>query len=517
MAPADCSTTTTSVSAFNTNECLSNSPVAKLTIINPNSTAVNVSYDISINGGSWQPIGNTLVAGTFTSTAVTVPENSTFQWRYKTSAETTYKFYSDSAQSCNQASSLDGFINIVCDSSDATKAVLTIVNTGSQSINVMYDYKINNGIFQTGAIIPINANDNATSIEVPLNSGDQIVFRYKATSDTQYLETPVKLASDCGSTPNNPSLVQTISECSANTAVSTIQIRNLSDEVKTFYLENKLNNSGWSRYDLVTINPTSAITRTITLTQNTTIQWRALESSYEQFDPNSPYQVSDEKTIVCETTTTTTLPPVKYIFEPLISTNRVCDFENGGAEFGITVDNSKSNVAAEVLKKIWINDTQIAEETVRVEAGQTIDFSSIEVGENKFFTVALEVTNTENGKVQKMIKNKDADCIDDGIQASDDLNPLREVEESEDIDNVMDGDGNDSAFGDNGESLLFLAPDDNVTWAYNEDAEDIFTDPQENNPPPLPKTGRNVAGLVISFGLLLMAFGALVLRRAYRF
>ncbi|NDD48907.1 MAG: LPXTG cell wall anchor domain-containing protein, partial [Alphaproteobacteria bacterium] len=274
-------------------------------------------------------------------------------------------------------------------------------------------------------------------------------------------------------------------------------------------------------YELVTINPTSAITRNITLTQNTTVQWRALESSYEQFNPSSPYQVSDVKTIVCETTTTTTLPPVKYIFEPLISTNRVCDFENGGAEFGITVDNSKSNVAAEVLKKIWINDTQIAEETVRVEAGQTVDFSSIEVGENKFFTVALEVTNTENSKVQKMIKNKDADCIDDGIQASDDLNPLDKVEESEGIDSVMDGDGDDTAFGDNGESLLFLAPDDNVTWAYNEDAEDIFTDPQENNPPPipdrLPDTGRNVAGLVISFGLLLMAFGALVLRRAYRF
>ena len=66
-----------------------------------------------------------------------------------------------------------------------------------------------------------------------------------------------------------------------------------------------------------------------------------------------------------------------------------------------------------VLKKIWINQTLIAEETVTVGPGQTVDFSSIEVGENKFFTVALEVTNTENGKVQKMIKNKDADCIEE--------------------------------------------------------------------------------------------------------
>jgi len=515
MAPADCSTTTTSVSAYNTNECLSNSPVAKLTIINPNSTAVVVSYDISINGGSWQSIGNTSVTGTFTSTAVTVPENSTFQWRYKTSAETTYKFVNDSAQSCNQASSLDGFTNIVCDSNDTTKAVLTVVNTGSQTTNVMYDYKINNGFYQTGAVIPINANANATSIEVPLNSGDQIVFRYKATSDTQYLETPVKLASDCGSAPNNPSLVQTISECSANTAVSTIQIRNLSDELKTFYLENKLNNSGWSQYELVTINPTSAITRNITLTQNTTIQWRALESSYEQFDPGSPYQVSDTKTIVCETTTTTTLPPVKYIFEPIVSTNRVCDFEDGGAEFGITVDNSRSNVSAEVLKKIWINTTLIAEETVTVPAGSSVDFSSIEVGENKFFTVALEVTNTENGKVQKMIKNKDADCIEDEIIPNDELNPLDKVEESENTDNVMESDREEK---DNGESLLFLPGDDFVEFVYNEDADNPFVPQFTDESPPtpgLPRTGRNVGGFIISFGLMLMGLGAFILRRAY--
>ena len=54
MAPADCSPTTSPVSAYSTNECINNSPQAKLTIINPNSTAVVVSYDISINGGVWQ-------------------------------------------------------------------------------------------------------------------------------------------------------------------------------------------------------------------------------------------------------------------------------------------------------------------------------------------------------------------------------------------------------------------------------------------------------------------------------
>ena len=213
--------------------------------------------------------------------------------------------------------------------------------------------------------------------------------------------------SECGiDLISNPQLIQTISECTANTAVSTIEMRNLSDQVKTFYLEYKLNDGPWTNYDTVTINASSPITRPLNVTQNSTIQWRALDNSYTQYDLNSPYQVSQVETVICESTTTTTLPPVKYIFEPIVSTNRVCDFDDGGAEFGITVDNSRSNVSAKVLKKIWINTTLIAQETVTVPAGQSVDFSSIEVGENKFFTVALEVTNTENGKVQKMIKNR---------------------------------------------------------------------------------------------------------------
>ena len=116
-----------------------------------------------------------------------------------------------------------------------------------------------------------------------------------------------------------------------------------------------------------------------------------------------------------------------------------------------------------------------------------------------------------------MIKNKDADCIEDEIIPNDELNPLEEVEETEDIDNVMDGDGDDKEMEDNGESLLFLPGDDYVEFVYNEDADNPFEPQFTDDTPPIPYTGRNVGGLVISFGLLLMAFGALVLRKAYRF
>ena len=532
MAPADCETVINpiTVSAYSTNECVNGNPAAKLTIINPNSTAVVVSYDISINGGPFQSVGNTSVTGSFATSAYSVPANSSFQWRYKTSTETAYKFVSATAENCTQVSSFSGYTEIGCEvdsngSPVSPVAKLVVINTGAQNASIMYDYKLNNGQYQSGSVISVNANSSLTAIEIPIGSSDQIVFRYKSTSDTAYQFTSAKSGVDCGSTPDNPQMLLTLDECSANVAKSTIEIRNLSNESKRFYLEYRIDDGPWSNYDSVQINPTSAATRSLNITQNQKIQWRALDSAYTQFAIDSPYQVSNAETAICVTTPTTTLPPTKYIFEPLISTNRVCDEENGGAEFGVTVDNSRSNVTAEVLKKIWINQTLIAEETVRVEPGQTVDFSSIEVGENKFFTVALEVTNTENGKVQKMIKNKDADCIEeDDFGVTDPINPIDLVREETGIDNIIDGSGDDEEKEENGESINFLPGDDFVEFIYNEDAEDITTDPIDPTPPPLPGdppgfgiTGSNVGGLIISFGLLLIAGGAFLLRRAYRF
>jgi hypothetical protein len=517
MAPVDCSTTTTSsVTAYNNNECLNNTPVAKLTIINPNSTAIVVSYDISINGGSWQSVGNTSVVNSFTSSAFSIPQNSTFQWRYKTSAETTYKYVTATTQNCAQVTSINAVPEIVCTNSNNPSAKLQIFNTGSQSVNVMYDYKINNGVYQSGGILSINPNSSVYGSEVPLTTGDQIVYRYKTTSETQYLETPIKSGSDCGSTPNNPVLIQTISECTANSTVSTVEIRNLSNEVKTFYLETNSNGT-WALYDTITINPTSSITRTLTVLQNQTVQWRALETSYAQWSLDSPYQVSNIETVNCTPVTTTTVPQPKYIFEPLISTNRVCDFDNGGAEFGITVDNSRSNVAAEVLKKFWINTTQIGEEVIKVPAGQKVDFSSIEVSENSFFNIYLEVTNTENGKVQEMIQSKDADCIEDERPIDREKNPIDKIVDEEDAP-VMD-EGDTDAMGDNGEDILFLPGDDYVEWVYEEDADDAFEPPifTPGNTPTLPDTGFNFGRIILVFGAIMAAFGAFILRKSFRY
>ena len=277
MAPADCSPTTSSVSAYTTNECINNSPQAKLTIINPNSTAVVVSYDISINGGGWQSVGNTSVMGNFTTNPYPVPANSTFQWRYKTSTETEYKFAVGTAENCSQASSLSGFTEITCSQQNggvatSPQAELVISNFGSQAVSVMYDYKIDNGQYQSGSVLSVNPNTTLRIPKISIGESQSIVFRYKSTSDNEYQFTDARTGIECGSTLNNPEMILTLGECSANVADSTIEIRNLSNEVKTFYLEYRINdgsnNGSWVPYETITINPTSSTTRLLRINQN---------------------------------------------------------------------------------------------------------------------------------------------------------------------------------------------------------------------------------------------------------
>ena len=97
---------------------------------------------------------------------------------------------------------MSGYTEIGCDVDSNGSPVSpvgkisNVINTGAQSASVMYDYKLNNGQYQSGSVISVNANSSlATAREIPLGSTDQIVFRYKSTSDTAYQFTPEKSGS----------------------------------------------------------------------------------------------------------------------------------------------------------------------------------------------------------------------------------------------------------------------------------------------------------------------------------
>ena len=210
---------------------------------------------------------------------------------------------------------------------------------------------------------------------------------------------------------------------------------------------------------------------------------------------------------------------LNIFFEPLISTNRVCS-EDGGAIFGITVDNTRSNVDADVIQRVWVDKFTVFEKQETIPAGESIQFSSFEISEDKFFTVEFEVTNVKNDKTQSMVKNKTSDCIDNGISPTDETKPVDGIE----VENLIDGTGDDQEMGDNGDDIFFLPGDDFVEWVYDENASDISPPPLcpgdascNNGGEDFAPTGSNVGRLIILLGSLLMMAGGFILSRGYRF
>jgi len=263
----------------------------------------------------------------------------------------------------------------------------------------------------------------------------------------------------------------------------------------------------------------SSISKPLQVSDGQTIQWRAIDATTDPsliaVDNNWTPSIS----LKLNCSTTTTVPENKFIFEPLISTNRVCS-EDGGAMFGITVDNSRSNVDADVIQRVWVDKFTVFEKQETIPAGESIQFSSFEISEDKFFTVEFEVTNVKNDKKQSMVKNKTSDCIDNGISPTDEQNPVDGIE----VENIIDGTGDDEEMGDNGDDIFFLPGDDFVEWVYNEDALDISPPPLcpgdascNNVDPPFANTGSNVGRLIILLGSLLMMAGGFILSRGYRF
>ena len=119
-----------------------------------------------------------------------------------------------------------------------------------------------------------------------------------------------------------------------------------------------------------------------------------------------------------------------------------------------------------------------------------------------------------------MVKNKTSDCIDNGISPTDEQNPVDGIE----VENLIDGAGDDQEMGDNGDDIFFLPGDDFVEWVYDENASDISPPPLcpgdascNNGGEDFAPTGSNVGRLIILLGSLLMMAGGFILSRGYRF
>ena len=414
-------------------------------------------------------------------------------------------------------------LNTFICSEDQPFAQVKISNPTTTNQTVTYSYSFNGTSWTNEKTVLIPANTTHLSDLINVTKGTQIRWRYKPTNltDNDYKTLTDTAPVNCDISTNQQ-IIHTLGTCENNKALSTIKVTNLSSSQKSYLLEYKIDNGTFARYETLIISAGSNTTKTLQISEGQNIQWRIIDATSDTatISVDGNWETSTALTLSC-TTPPTTIIENKFIFEPLISTNRICS-EDGGAMFGITVDNTRSNVDADVIQRVWVDKFTVFEKQETIPAGESIQFSSFEISEDKYFTVEFEVTNVKNDKTQSMVKNKTSDCLDSGIGPTDNQNPFEDLFEPDT--NVIDGAGDNEEMGDNGDDIFFLPGDDFVEWVYNEDALDISPPPLcpgdascNNAQPPFAETGSNVGRIILMLGSLLMVAGGFILRRGYRF
>lgn len=411
-------------------------------------------------------------------------------------------------------------VNTFICSEDQPFAQVKISNPTVTNQTVTYSYSFDGNSWTNEKTVLIPANTTHLSDLINVTKGTQIRWRYKPTNltDNDYKTLTDTAPVNCEITTNQQ-IIHTLGTCENNKALSTIKVTNLSSSQKSYLLEYKIDNGAFARYETLIISAGNNISKTLQISEGQNIQWRIIDaiSDAATIAADGNWETSSALTLSC-TPPPTTIIENKFIFEPLISTNRVCS-EDGGALFGITVDNTRSNVDADIIQRVWVDKFTVFEKQETIPAGESIQFSSFEISEDKFFSVEFEVTNVKNDKTQSMVKNKTSDCLDNGISPTDDQNPF----DDSDVPNIIDGTGDDKEKGDNGDDIFFLPGDDFVEWVYDEDATSIITnplcpgDPSCTDDPDFADTGSNVGRIILMLGSLLMVAGGFILRRGYRF
>ena len=498
----------------------------KVTLTLKNTSSVDGSVRVQyryLQTDSWSTLGDRSLNANQETTMEYTLTNPSVEFRYApvgtenwNTSSTVFKI-----NDCETVSDLTAVNQFIC-SEDQPFSTIKITNPGSSGVTATYAYSFNGTNWINEKTVFIGAQQTYPGEPVNVTKGTSIIWKYKTSSNDNFKTLTDTAPVNCD-TAGDLLINQTLGTCENNEATSEVTVTNLSNTSKSYLLEYKIDNGPFLRYETLVIAPNSSISKPLQVSDGQTIQWRAIDATTDPsliaVDNNWTPSISLNLNCSTTPTTTTTVPENKFIFEPLISTNRVCS-EDGGAMFGITVDNTRSNVDADVIQRVWVDKFTVFEKQETIPAGESIQFSSFEISEDKFFTVEFEVTNVKNDKTQSMVKNKTSDCLDNGISPTDEQNPVDGIE----VENIIDGTGDDEEMGDNGDDIFFLPGDDFVEWVYNEDALDISPPPLcpgdascNNVDPPFADTGSNVGRLIILLGSLLMMAGGFILSRGYRF
>ena len=130
-------------------------------------------------------------------------------------------------------------------------------------------------------------------------------------------------------------------------------------------------------------------------------------AEYTSYDPCKPDPP------VTTTTTTTTIPVVEPIFKPIITNVRVCN-DDGTASYGLTVDNTNSNVSLSITTLMKIDNVTVVNTNYQVASGESKFITTVaSVPEGSFYRIKFFVSDGAGGGTSIGVFKKITDCYED--------------------------------------------------------------------------------------------------------
>ena len=455
---------------------------------------------------------------------VVVPGGSTIYWRYRASA--TSNTFSGSYVTTGPNSTalsiaadcplLEPTASVVLGAcSGSSKASTLTIDNSLSNISGFFkvEYSFGDDVWGEAATNDEIAAGASATFSASVDNGSSITWRYKIsdTSNTyteDYIVTASSEEVSCYTTGSSFTLPIATGcgypDASANFAAS---VPSDVQEATFFDVLYSIDGGDFTGPGTIAVAPGETVNVGANVPYGSTIQWSYKVTAEE--DDEGPYVYSEILTAnynsydpckpdppVTTTTTTTTIPIVEPIFKPIITNVRVCN-DGGTASYGLTVDNTNSNVSLSITTLMKIDNVTVVNTNYQVASGQSKFITTVaSVPEGSYYRIKFFVSDGAGGGTSVGVFKKITDCYEDTSDSTTTTtSPPSTTPESEEPQQVCDtgfdgscdtplteDDGNDFFEWDDYDEDVYLTDGNYVVqYVYTEDelpiaATGIFQD-----------------------------------------
>ena len=456
---------------------------------------------------------------------VVVPGGSTIYWRYRASA--TSNTFSGSYVTTGPNSTalsiaadcplLEPTASVVLGAcSGSSKASTLTIDNSLSNISGFFkvEYSFGDDVWGEAATNDEIAAGASATFSASVDNGSSITWRYKIsdTSNTyteDYIVTASSEEVSCYTTGSSFTLPIATGcgypDASANFAAS---VPSDVQEATFFDVLYSIDGGDFTGPGTIVVAPGETVNVGANVPYGSTIQWRykvtaeegadgtffsteVLTPEYASYDPCKP-----DPPVTTTTTTTTTIPIVEPIFKPIITNVRVCN-DGGTASYGLTVDNTNSNVSLSITTLMKIDNVTVVNTNYQVASGQSKFITTVaSVPEGSYYRIKFFVSDGAGGGTSVGVFKKITDCYEDTSDSTTTTtSPPSTTPESEEPQQVCDtgfdgscdtplteDDGNDFFEWDDYDEDVYLTDGNYVVqYVYTEDelpiaATGIFQD-----------------------------------------